>query len=174
MGAIFKRWRWGLFVGGVAFGLTTWFIGEGHPGLVFLNGLAVMAVAFLLVSTDFAALLASPILKFIDSVYLPGGHLDKALLNYDLPLYYERHFRGEEALAAYIQLIRAYPDQINAYAGAVRVCQNQLDDTHQAKKWWAEAERRFGREAVSEAVKKTASEWHAERMRARLAPAPSH
>ena len=132
-----------------------------------------MTAAFVLVSTDIARLLASPFLNFIDSIYLSGGGTGKARLSYDLPIYYERHFRGEEAIDAYEALIAADPNQINAYAGAIRVCENLLEDRARARRWRTIAERRFGRPEVAGAVAKTAAEWHAERMVAAVAPAPS-
>ncbi len=175
MRAIFKRWRWGLFVAGVVFGLMTWKEGADGEFTVryFLQGLVAMLISFLVVATDVARWFASPLLRFIDSVYLPGGEADKAPLKYELPLYYERHFRSEEALEAYETLIKSYPDQINAYAGAIRVCENQLNDQERARRWRRNAERLFGYEKVAQAVAKTADEWHAERMKSALAPAPS-
>jgi hypothetical protein len=174
MEAIFKRWRWGLFAAGLVLGLFLWFHGvKDDPGHAFLHGLIAMMLAFVLVSTDIAELLASPILKFIDSVYLPGGNGAKPPLSYELPIYYERYFRSEEALAAYQAIMKHYPKQINAYAGAIRVCEQQLDDPTLARHYRRVAERLFGREAVLKAVAKSADQWHAERMKSALAPAPS-
>lgn len=171
---MFARWRWGLFVGGVAFGVYLWFAGvKDDPGRAFLNGLIIMVVSFTLVSTDIAKLVASPFTNFIDSVYMPGGNADRAPLKYELPLYYERHFRSEEALAAYDAIIRSYANQIHAYAGAIRVCEVQLQDKKRASHWRVPAERQFGSVKVAEAVAKTAEEWHAERMKSALAPAPA-
>ena len=175
MAGLFKRWRWGLFGAGVALGLVIWLTGaKVDPGHAFLFGLGAMSYAFLLISTDVAAWLATPVLKFIDSIYLPGAHSKKAPLAYELPIYYERHFRSEEALAAYLAIIRNYPRQINAYAGAIRVCRNQLHDSSKASHWLREAERLFGQDEIHRAVARTAEEWHAERMKSALAPAPSH
>ncbi|MGY8691097.1 MAG: hypothetical protein ACKVHP_25570 [Verrucomicrobiales bacterium] len=57
MTRIFARWRWGLFVGGAIFGLFVWFLQEkGSPSpFLFLIGLAIVAVTFLLVATDVAS-----------------------------------------------------------------------------------------------------------------------
>ena len=172
---LFARWRWGLAVGGVAFGAYLWYAGmqSTDPGQAFLNGLIVMTVAFVFVSTDLAHLVASPFLKFIDSIYLPGDHAREAPLNYQLPIYYERHFRGEDAAAAYEAIIRRDPNQINAYAGAVRVYEQQLGDRQRSRYWRTQAERMFGPDKVAAAVSKSADEWHAERMKSALAPEPS-
>lgn len=175
MGVIFKRWRWGLFAAGAIFGLMTWVNGakSDFSPLFFLEGLAAMLAAFLLVATDIARWLASPFLRYIDSIYMPAAKNEKAPLTYDLPLYYERHLRSEEALEAYEAIIKAYPDQINAYAGAIRVCEQQLQDHARARRWRRNAERLFGYETVAQAVAKTAEDWHAERIKSALAPAPS-
>ena len=171
---MFKRWRWGLFIGGLAFGGYLWFAGaDQNLGQAFLRGLVVMSVSFLFVSGDLAYLLASPLLKFIDSIYLPGGHADKMPLKYDLPIYYERHFRAEEAADAYEAIVKAYPRQIHAYAGVIRVSGRQLGDPQRARRWRHEAERLFGRAKVAAAVAKTAEEWHAERLQSAIAAVPS-
>ena len=174
MSGLFTRWRWGLFVGGIAFGLYLWFAGvKEDPAQAFLNGLIIMTISFALVATNFAQLLASPLTNFIDSIYLPGGKPGKASLKYELPIYYERHFRSEEAAAAYEAIIKADPTQIHAYGGVIRVCENQLRDRERANRWRTQAERRFGGEKVAASVAKTAEEWHAERLKSALAPAPS-
>ena len=174
MGGFFTRWRWGLFVGGTAFGLYFWFAGvKNDPAQAFLNGLIIMTISFTLVATNVAELIASPLTNFIDSIYLPGGNWGKAPLKYELPIYYERHFRGEDAAVAYEAIIKSHPNQIHAYGGVIRVCKTQLCDRARAKHWKAQAERRFGREKVAASVAKTAEEWHAELFKSALAPAPS-
>ncbi|MFT4638732.1 MAG: hypothetical protein ACI8T1_002055 [Verrucomicrobiales bacterium] len=94
-------------------------------------------------------------------------------MSYDLPIYYERHFRSDEALEAYEAILESDPNQIHAYAGAIRVCENQLQDRSTARHWRTLAERRFGRAEIADAVSKRAAEWHAERLVAAVAPAPS-
>lgn len=154
-----------MFAGGLVFGAYLWFAGVSvSPAHAFLWGLVVMVAAFAFISFDVATWLASPLLRFIDSLYLPGGKETKVPLKYDLPLYYERHFRGEEALAAYEALIKAYPDQINAYAGAIRVSESQLQNAERGRHWRRVAERNFGPEKIAQAVAKSAEQWHAERM----------
>ncbi len=174
MGEIFSRWRWGLFVGGMAFGLYLWFTGAKEaPIQVFLNGLVVMSISFFLVATNVAEFVALPFTRFIDSLYLPGGKPDKSPLKYELPIYYERHFRSEEAADAYEAIIKSDPTQIHAYGGVIRVSESQLQDRNRANRWRAQAERRFGYEKVAASVARTAQEWHVERMTSALAPVPS-
>ncbi len=174
MAFLFKRWRWGLCAAGIALGAVIWFHGvKDDPGHAFFHGLFAMTISFFLVSASVAEWLASPLLRFIDSIYLPGSHGGKPPLSYELPIYYERYFRGDEALEAYLAIIKHYPRQINAYAGAIRVCEQQLDDPAQARQWRRVAERSFGREAVQKAVAKTANEWYAEKIKSNFPPCPT-
>ncbi len=78
-------------------------------------------------------------------------------------MYYERHYRAEEALEVYQKMVRHYPKTLAAHAGRIRVLETMLDDYQEAQVWRVKAERLFDVHALNAAVDKTAQQLHDER-----------
>lgn len=60
-----------------------------------------------------------PLMALIDAVFLPGGKLEKPLLNLKLPAHYLDEARYGEALAEYRKILRHYPDEAEAYEKSI-------------------------------------------------------
>ncbi len=174
MAKFFSISRWAIVAALLGLGIHNWVAAPktGDAVLpVFLVGLALFSAVSIIMSWNIAQWLARPFLRFIDSIYLPGGHSNKPPLSYDLPLYYERHFQGEEAAAAYEEIIHHYPEERRAYAGLVRVLESMVDGRDKdAKSWRTQGERLFGREELQADIAKTASQLYAEKLANAVAP----
>lgn len=88
-------------------------------------------------------LAASPFTAFIDSVFLPGEKGGKPALNLELPAFYERQNRFEEALTEYQKMIRFHPEQPIGWLGAIRLLLGTFEDQRQARRLYEKARRRF-------------------------------
>ncbi len=64
-------------------------------------------------------LATKPLLRMVDSLFSPGGRLEKPILNLKLPAHYVNEGRYEEALAEYRKILRAHPGEAEAYEKAI-------------------------------------------------------
>jgi hypothetical protein len=119
---------------GVVFSLAQWLAGMGLLSLAWHWGtkeqdplnlmrllLAALAfsagVAFLWKPIfDFAT---RPLMAVIDAIFLPGGRLEKPVLNLKLPAHYLDEARYEEALMEYRQTLKYYPNETEAYEKSI-------------------------------------------------------
>jgi len=112
------RWLFGVGCFGVALYLVRFIFANEHyellhlPPLVFLVGLAAVWKPLFRLATK-------PLIAFVDSVFLPGGKLEKPVLNLKLPAYYLREHRYEEALAEYRKILKHHPRTAEAYEQAI-------------------------------------------------------
>ncbi len=60
-----------------------------------------------------------PLMAVIDGIFLPGGRLEKPVLNLKLPAHYLDEARYEEALKEYRQILKHYPDETEAYEKSI-------------------------------------------------------
>lgn len=88
----------------------------GHRFL--LAGLLFLVAAALLWSYVFR-LATRPFFNLIDLVFLPGGRLERPMLNLKLPAHYIEQGRYEEALEEYTKILRHHPDEVEAYEKAI-------------------------------------------------------
>lgn len=129
----------------------------------FLSGVALFAAAATFFSWDLASWAALPLTKFVDSTYLGNGYAKKPPLTLDLANFYERHFRGEDALKEYRTMVHHYPDHMPAYAGMIRTLETLLDDVVEAMEWRNEAYKRFSHHELEALVAKSARQIHDEK-----------
>lgn len=80
--------------------------------LTFFGGVAVMWKPIFYLATR-------PLMALVDGIFLPGGRLEKPLLNLKLPAHYLDEARYEEALAEYQQIMKHYPDETEAYEKSI-------------------------------------------------------
>jgi tetratricopeptide (TPR) repeat protein len=116
------------------FSVSRWLVGVGLLGLAWhwgtteqepINVMRLLLAAF----TFFAgvAVMWKPIFYFatrpflavIDGIFLPGGRLEKPVLNLKLPAHYLDEARYEEALEEYRQILKHYPDETEAYEKSI-------------------------------------------------------
>lgn len=120
---VFAAIRWAVGIGliGCAWVLiSTCHDGEGPidltrlvlGGVAFLAGVAVMWRWIFSLATR-------PLMTFVDSLYFPGGQLEKPVLNLKLPAHYVNEGRYEEALAEYGQILKHYPKEPEAYEKSI-------------------------------------------------------
>ena len=107
--------------------------------------------AAVLLQRKISKILALPFLRFIDSIYLPGGHARKPPLNYDLAWHYEKMGRDDEALDEYRMILKYYPGELEAIAGMVRILDS--DDLERTA-LREDGCREFGADVFAEAVRR--------------------
>jgi len=117
---VFKGSRWLVGIG--LLGLSWhWGTKEQDPidvmrlllaALTFFGGVAVMWKPIFYLATR-------PLMALVDGIFLPGGRLEKPLLNLKLPAHYLDEARYEEALAEYQQIMKHYPDETEAYEKSI-------------------------------------------------------
>lgn len=148
----------GLVATGVGFWLTSSF------GVIpFLVGLVLIIAGIMPFALDLARFLATPYLNFINSVYLPGGHGKRPPLNLDLPLYYERFGREEEAVEAYETMARHYPRELRPYARLLRIHRDVFGEEEAAALWLKRGRRYFDEEELLEEAAKSPQQLFMER-----------
>lgn len=83
-----------------------------QAALTFFGGVAVMWRPIFYLATR-------PLMALVDGIFLPGGRLEKPLLNLKLPAHYLEEARYDEALAEYQQILKHYPDETEAYERSI-------------------------------------------------------
>lgn len=146
------RFVLGLCLIGTGFGF--WLV-SSFGVAAFLVGLFFIVLGIAPFSVDLARLLATPWLNFINGVYLPGGHGKRPPLNLDLPLYYERYGREEEAVDAYEAMVRHYPREPRPYARLLRLHRDVFDDEEAAAFWLKRGRRYVAEEVLLDEAAKT-------------------
>lgn len=137
----FFRW---LFALG-CFGVAGWLVKSGIDDVDvgrFLSAALVFALGAVSIFTDLISLATRPFTAFIDSVFFPGGKPAKPSLNLKLPEYYRREGRHEEALAEYRKILKHYPDEPEAYEGAIELLMEEFGDTGTARKIYRRSKKR--------------------------------
>ena len=82
----------------------------GSMGLFVLGALSFWKTVFFLATR--------PLMLFIDSLFFPGGRLEKPSLNLKLPSHYLSQERYTEALEEYRKIMKFYPEEPEAYEKA--------------------------------------------------------
>lgn len=135
--------RWIFAIG--CFGVSAWMAKTGYdsldPGYLGL-ALLLFVVAFASIFTKLLAIAARPFTLLIDSIFFPGGPLSRPILNLKLPHYYLREGRYDEALEEYRKIIRFYPDEAEAYEGAIELLVRRFQDFSTAEKLYRKSRRR--------------------------------
>lgn len=133
-----KRWiRWAIGAAALA---TAFSVGAraakgvGGVGATWL-GVFLIVVAAVCIFPEVIAALAAPILRWIDSIYLPGGRPEPAPLNYRLVRYYQVTQQYDLAVAEYQRILADYPGEVEAYLGLVGLLVNEIGDRRSARRW---------------------------------------
>ena len=135
------RWILGIAFLGVAF----WCATTGYENLNFFLlllavPLFVAGISCLWKTIFYAA--TRPFTAMIDAVFFPGGKLSKPVLNLKLPRYYVNESRFDEALEEYQRIIKHYPDEAEAYDGAISLYVEIFEEPDEARKLYDRAKRR--------------------------------
>jgi tetratricopeptide (TPR) repeat protein len=112
------RWSFGIGCFGVALSLARFLFAHERYELIYLPPLLFL-IGLVVVWKPLFALATKPLIAFVDSLFFPGGKLEKPVLNLKLPAYYLSEGRYEEALAEYRKILRHYPDVAEAYEQAI-------------------------------------------------------
>ncbi|MEM7697635.1 MAG: hypothetical protein AAF236_04435 [Verrucomicrobiota bacterium] len=130
-----QRLFWRVILG-VAFGsLAFWLFKKGWDEEK--TGLLALALLPAFISGGFfvkpiGIILTAPLFAFVDSVVFPKTRSNKPTLNLKLPRHYCRQSRYLEALEEYEIILKHYPDEIEAYAGAIWIHREVLNDENAA------------------------------------------
>ena len=115
-GALALRWGLGLWLI-VSAGRSLAVISSGSQLEVFATSLFALAKGIfgvILLSPDLAAWAASPLLRWIDSIYLCGDVEGRPPLDYRLADYYRTTGQVGEAIGYYREIARHYPAEAKA------------------------------------------------------------
>lgn len=121
---------------------------EGVPLAVPSFFRLITAVVLLLVGAGCLApalvgWIARPFTAFIDSVFHPRQRADKPPVNLELPAYYERQSRFEDALEEYRKIVRFHPEEPAGWQGVIRLLREPFHAPKEAEKIRRKAVRRF-------------------------------
>lgn len=83
-----------------------------------------------------------PLIMMVDSLFFPGGSLEKPVLNLKLPRYYINESRYDEALTEYKRILKHYPDETEAYENAIWLYREIFEEPDEARRLVRRARRR--------------------------------
>ncbi|MDF2375916.1 MAG: tetratricopeptide repeat protein [Verrucomicrobiales bacterium] len=107
-----------------------------------LSSIPVFLIGVLIIWTPLFALLTRPFTAMVDSLFFPGGKLDKPVLNLKLPAYLINEGRYSEALEEYRQILKHYPEEVEAYEKSIWLYQDIFNEPEKARRILRQAERR--------------------------------
>lgn len=134
-----------LLLSGGCFGFSFWAATTGYKTTqltLMLSSVPVFAIGVLAIWTPLFALLTRPLTAMVDSLFFPGGKLDKPVLNLKLPAYLINEGRYTEALEEYRQILKHYPEEVEAYEKSIWLYQDIFDEPEKARGIVRRAERR--------------------------------
>ncbi len=135
--------RWAL--GWAFFGLAGWFIERGVRlddfGIILLC-VPLFVLGVLCFWKTIFHIATRPLIMLVDSLFFPGGSLEKPVLNLKLPLYYIEQDRFDEALTEYKRILKHYPDEVEAYEKAIWLYTEVFEEYSNARRLLARAKRR--------------------------------
>lgn len=108
-----------------------------------LRGIVFIMIGAGLVMPVALRLLAAPFHAMVDSIYAPRHPTDKPPMDLELPAFYEREKRFQEALDEYRKIIRYHPEKTPGWLGALRLLLAEFDDPDGAEALYRKANRRF-------------------------------
>ena len=135
--------RWGGAFG--FFGLSLYFAKLGYESaryLVMIAGAPLFLFGMLLIWKPLFKILTRPFTLLIDSIFFPGGPLEKPILNLKLPAYYIENHRYEEAWDEYRKILRHYPNETEPYEKLLWLAIEIFEDREEARKILRKARRR--------------------------------
>ncbi|MCP5540178.1 MAG: hypothetical protein H7A52_08570 [Akkermansiaceae bacterium] len=103
----------------------------------------LLLVAAVLVAPDVIALLSAPVRALVDAIYFPRHHGGKPPLSYQLADFYGKEERHTDALEAYEEILRHYPDEPRAYRGALELLVTVFGEKDRARRLYQKARRRL-------------------------------
>ncbi len=136
-------YRW--ILGVALFGIALWLAKKGYHTLnPTYMGLAVICfvIGLTAVWESLFAAATRPFMILIESILFPGTKLAKPILNLKLPAYYVNEGRYDEALAEYRKVLKYYPDEAEAYDGAIWLYVEIFEEPEEAQKLFNKASQR--------------------------------
>lgn len=112
------RWLFGIGLLGLSYHVATTGYESGNLSRV-VGGAGLFLLGFAFLWKTIFHLATRPLMRMVDSLFFPGGKLDKPLLNLKLPAYLINEGRYDEALAEYRKILKHYPDEVEAYEKAI-------------------------------------------------------
>jgi tetratricopeptide (TPR) repeat protein len=111
------------------------------PGnfLVILTAIGLLASAAVLIAPEALRLFTRPFTSLIDAIFFPREKSPKPELSYNLPEFYAKQERYEEALSAYLTILEYYPKETRAYLGALELLIQVFDEIDEARRLYRRA-----------------------------------
>lgn len=135
------RWLFGIGLLGLSYHFATTGYESGNLSRVVGGaGLFVLGIIFLWKTIFYLA--TRPLMRMVDSLFFPGGQLEKPVLNLKLPAYYINEERYDEALAEYRKILKHYPNEVEAYEKSIWLLHEVFDDPSSAGRLIRRAKRR--------------------------------
>jgi tetratricopeptide (TPR) repeat protein len=135
--------RWGGAVG--CFGFSLYLAKAGYESQQFhfmFLGVPVFGLGILIIWKPLFTIITHPIRLLVDSIFFPGGSLEKPVLNLKLPAYYIREKRYEEAREEYWKILKHYPKEVEPYEKLIWLAIEVFEDPREARKVLGRARRR--------------------------------
>ncbi len=98
-----------------------------------VSSIPVFALGAIVLWQPLFTLLTRPLIAMVDSLFFPGGKLEKPTLNLKLPAYFINEGRYTEALEEYKRIMKHYPDEVEAYEKSIWLCQDILNEPDKAQ-----------------------------------------
>lgn len=132
------------FAGG-CFGFAFWAATYGYRNLhltLMVSSVPVFVLGVLVIWSPLFKFLTKPLIAMVDSLFFPGGKLDKPTLNFKLPTYLVNEGRYTEALGEYEKILKHYPDEVEAYEKAIWLQEDIFEEHEKARRLVKRAQRR--------------------------------
>ena len=88
---------------------------DANTALQVALALGALAVAAVLVASDFARLISRPLLLLIESLYMPANKASKPPLSFRLGRFYTANGRLSDAEKDYVRMLRFYPEEAEGW-----------------------------------------------------------
>ena len=135
------RWILGIALFGIAFWSAKKGYHELDPTFMFL-AMICFAIGLAAVWESFFDTVTRPFIILIESILFPVTKFNKPTLNLKLPAYYVNEGRYDEALAEYRKVLKHYPDETEAYDGAIWLYVEIFEEPEEAQKLFDKAKSR--------------------------------
>lgn len=107
-----------------------------------VSSIPAFVIGVLAIWAPLFTLLTRPLIAMVDSLFFPGGKLDKPVLNLKLPAYLINEGRYTEAIGEYRRILKYYPDEVEAYEKSIWLYEEIFHEPEKARHLFKQAERR--------------------------------
>lgn len=140
--SLLLRWGWGLYLLWKAWQYATLEQEESNNWVHLGLAAGAFILALILTWPEVYRLATSPLLAWIDRIYLPKDRLSKPILNLKLPMHYLNEGRYAEAEREYRSILRHYPREAEPYERLIWIDAEIRKRPERSRRWYRLAKRR--------------------------------